>query len=85
MRDLRPNKEILQTYVYYDDRAFFVSTIERDYATIAGVVRGEETLVWDIDAETNERGEILYQAGNVSEHFEICKQLTQSGEYEPKR
>lgn len=81
MNELRPNEKVIQSYVYYKDKAFFVSTIERDYSAMAGVVRGEETIVWEIDKETKKRGDLLFEASGVSDHLEICKQLTRKGEY----
>ena len=80
-REVRPDNKVIQSYVFYKDKAFMVSTIDRDYVTNAGVVRGYETLVWEWDVKTRKRGKILYQAGGIKDHFNICQQLLASGEY----
>jgi hypothetical protein len=80
-RGVRPDNKVIQSYVFYKDKAFMVSTIDRDYEVYTGRIRGYETLVWEWDAKTRERGKILYQANKLSDHFNICQQLLTSGEY----
>ncbi len=75
----------LQSYVFNKDRAFFVSTIERDSsAAISPPPRYMETIAWEWDEEKKERGKILHQAGEggaTSQHFNMCKALYDFGEY----
>ena len=75
-----PNKKILQSYVFFEDKAFFVSTIERTFEVYGGSVRGLETLVWEWDADTRERGDLVHQAGGLSDHEEICRSVIKTGE-----
>ena len=76
------NKPVMKSYVYYKDRCFFVSTIDRRFITVHGSMRGEETMVWEVNPETYKRHDkILYHEGGVIDHLEICKQLRRKGEY----
>lgn len=68
-----------QSYVFHEDKAFFVSTIRRDYETYGGIVWGDETLVWEWDPESKKRGKLLYQ---VDDHADCCEQLIRTGKYE---
>lgn len=76
----RPNKTVIQSYVHFRESAWFVSTIERTYDTFQGESRGLETLVWIWNPETKERGKIVYQAGGINDHFNICRGLLKDGE-----
>ena len=73
------NKTIWQSYVWYEDKCFFVSTIERNFDTYEGTMRGMETLVWEYDFETRKRGKIIYQAGGVHDHQSVCRCLIAIG------
>lgn len=46
------NKKLAQTYVYKDDKVYFVSTIDRESSSIYGG-RYAETMVWEVDPKTN--------------------------------
>lgn len=72
-------KTVWQSYVYHGDRAVFVSTIERDYDTVAGTSRGLETLVWEWDPVERKRGELVHQAGGISDHVRICRCFVAEG------
>jgi len=65
----------------YGDQKFFVSTIERDYdiAYAGGVIRGEETIVWEYDRLTRKRGSMVGQGGGLQDHFKICLSLHNTG------
>ena len=71
--------KVWQSYVWHEDKCFFVSTIERDYDTYEGTTRGEETLVWDWNYESRIRGKLLYQAGGVLDHQAICRCIINDG------
>lgn len=76
-----PDKPIWKSYVFFENKCFFVSTIERDYETIEGTTRGQETLVWAYDWEKRERiGEILYHGGHIVDHQATCRCLINWGE-----
>ena len=74
--------KIIQSYVFFGDgRAWFVSTIERDYDTYVGTVRGRETMVWDWNPATRERGDrIVYQGDEgLDGHLLVCRSLHEYG------
>jgi len=75
MGDIR----VWKSYVWYGDQCFFVSTIRRKFDTYEGAVRGEETLVWEYNWETNDRGKWIYQAAGVLDHQAICRCLINTG------
>lgn len=76
-----------QTYVFNKDRAFYVSTVERDSSAMIEppAMRYMETIVWDWNAHTKKRGRLLYQIGDGAaaiQHFNVCRQLYFFGEYD---
>ena len=73
------NREVWKSYVWYDEKCFFVSTIERDYDTYGGTCRGQETLVWEFDWEKSHKGKMIEQAGNICDHQAICRCLINYG------
>ncbi len=73
------DKRIWKSYVWYDEKCYFVSTIERNYDTYVGTMRGQETIVWEYNWETAERGEMLWQAQGVVDHQNICRCLIAEG------
>lgn len=77
---------IIKTYVWYKDKCFFASTIERDSSAIGGPQRYNETLVWEYFWEKNERGKILYQGedskGSIHTHQKIVDLLYKTGRVE---
>jgi hypothetical protein len=79
MEDDRPNIPVLKTYVYFEGKAFFVSTIWRTYDTCAGSSRGLETMAWEIDVKTLERDKWIYQGDGMGDHFKACRELASIG------
>lgn len=83
--------KIIQSYVFKDGQAWFVSTIERDYDTYEGRVRGPETIAWDWNPTTRKRGDsIVYcnsgryanakqECEGLDEHFRVCSSLHKHG------
>jgi hypothetical protein len=74
----------MQTTVWHADKAFFVSTIERDSsAAEAHGMRYEETMAWELDTETLCRKPgILYQVdGGIRNHLLLCRALARDGEW----
>lgn len=80
-------KTLIQSYVHHGDKWFFVSTINRESsAALAYGNTYAETMVWEFDFVTKERGRIVWQteAGTDSlvGHFKACKQLSETGSCE---
>jgi hypothetical protein len=74
------NKKIWQSYVWHEDKCFFVSTIIREFSTYEGPTQGEETLTWEYDYEKGERGQWIGQSGGILDHQAICRCLISFGE-----
>ncbi len=79
MNEYRPNREIWKSYVWHNGKCYFVSTIERTFDTGIGEVRGQETIAWAYDWKKGERGDMLYQGGNVHDHQQVCRCLIAEG------
>jgi hypothetical protein len=82
-----PNKTLIQTYVFFssetqEDKAFFVSTIDRESSSMYGG-RYAETIVWEWDNTTKVRGDIVHMGegsqGSIRTHFNICEKLYKDG------
>ncbi len=77
---MTPDKPIWKSFVFFEDKCFFVSTIERDYDTYEGVSRGQETLVWEYNWEKRERGDkIIWYGGHICDHQAVCRCLINWG------
>jgi hypothetical protein len=78
---------LAKTYVWHGERCFFVSTADRDSSALAaGDVRYAETLVWEYDWSTGERGKIVAQAscapGSITTHLIVVESLNRTGKYD---
>lgn len=82
-----PNKTLMQTYVFFssetrEDKAFFVSTIDRNSSSMYGR-RYAETFVWEWDSTERKRGSIVHtdegMEGNVRTHLRVCEKLYKDG------
>ena len=73
--------KVIQSYVWHKSGAWFVSTIERDYDTYVGVVHGPETMVWEWDPATKQRGDSIIHHGDegLDGHLRICRALAADG------
>lgn len=80
----RPDFPIWKSHVFYKDKRFFVSTIERTFDLPSGEFRGQETLVWDYDWDKRERGNLIFQSDSIIEHSKICLSLIKSGKITEK-
>ncbi len=73
---------ILKTYVWFESKCFFVSTIERESSSPLGS-RYNETMVWEYDWSKGERGNILFQDGDsirsIRLHQKVVERLYQTG------
>jgi hypothetical protein len=75
-----PDKRIWKSYVWHEDKCFFVSTIQRTYETWGGYSRGQETITWEYDYKNHKRGKLIHQAGHVCDHQAVCRCLINWGE-----
>lgn len=73
------DKPVWKSHVYYGDKVFFVSTIERQYEVYGGITTGQETLAWECDPKTFERGDMIYQGGHICDHQAVCRCLICTG------
>lgn len=75
---------VIQTYVQHQGRWFFVSTINRESsAALADGHIYAETLIWDWNPETKDRGRIVWQdediRGSIRIHQNLVKRLHEHG------
>jgi len=77
------SEKLAQTYVWHGDKAFFVSTINRQCSAINYSGMYAETMVWVWDAPTRTRGRMLWQgeAGkdSIRTHQRIVDKLARDG------
>jgi len=76
--------KIMQSYVWHEEKCFFVSTINRESsAALAYEHIYAETMVWDYDYDKRERGSLVWQGedikGGISTHLLACKNLHEFG------
>lgn len=81
------NNKIAQTYVWHGDQAFFVSTIDRLFGIPADPTgQYAETMVWEWDAATRTRGEMVGQdedfQGSIRTHCIVVNNLRKYGTVE---
>lgn len=72
-------KPIWKSYVWFNDKCFLVSTIERPFYTYEGTFQGYETLVWEYHYQKKKLGNLIYQAGGLNDHQNICRNLIAFG------
>ena len=75
---------LMQTYVFHGKKAWFVSTIDRRSSAQLNPCMYAETLIFEWDKDTRERGEMVFQdedgEGMIGTHMRICKILFETGE-----
>lgn len=78
------SNQIMKSYVHHGDKIFFVSTINRESSSMEPHTYAE-TMVWEWDPKTYERGAFVGQGGGSSdsifEHQRICKGLFEEGTF----
>ena len=83
------NKRILKSYVWHGADCFFVSTIERDSsADVTPAPRYFETIAWLYDWDDKARIRLVGMDGSgpaFSQHFAMCRQLYDTGEFRDDR
>lgn len=78
------NTVIITSYVFFEDKCFYVSTIERDTSAVAAYgMHYNETIVWEFDVVKHMMGKMLYQdedmRGSIRVHQKMCKELYETG------
>ncbi len=77
------NVRQIKSYVFHEDKCFFVSTIERDSSSFIWDRRYNETIVWTYDWAEGVRGDMICQdedyQGSIRTHNRICEELYKLG------
>lgn len=78
---------IAQTHVWHGDKGFFVSTINRTSSAAAAYGRVyAETMVWEWDAKTRDRGAMVGQDEGgkdaIMSHLAMVKRIHETGSCE---
>lgn len=74
------SKRVMQSYLSYGDKSYMVSTAERaSSAMLAPELRYNETIIWQFDYATGERGKMLHMdsdsVGSIDKHIFLCEQI----------
>jgi nitrate reductase beta subunit len=72
----------LKSYVFHGDQCYFVSTIMRDSSAVGYPSRYAETMTWEYDWKTNERGKIVDQDGSgdaLTQHMRVVSDFYRCG------
>ena len=81
------SNKVMQSYVWHEGKCFFVSTIDRESsAEMAYGGRYAETMAWECNPETRERGALVVQdedaEGEIRTHVAVCQKLRVTGSME---
>jgi hypothetical protein len=84
MEEKYVNKTLAQTNVWYGNKGFFVSTINRQSSAALSYGRiYSETLVWEWDSIAKQRGRLVWQdehcENSLFVHQRIIQQLFETG------
>ena len=82
MSDCTPDERKLKTYVWHDGKCYFVSTIMRDSSAAEYPCRYAETMAWEYDWKTSERGEWVDQDGSgeaFTQHMRVVEDFYRYG------
>jgi hypothetical protein len=72
----------LKSYVFHGGKCFFVSTIMRDSSAMGYPGRYAETMTWEYDWETTERGNVVDQDGSgdaLTQHLRVVTDFYRYG------
>jgi hypothetical protein len=76
------NTRIIQTYVTHKGKEYFISTINRESSSMYGGIYAE-TLVWEWDRETRERGDLVGQdegsRDSIRAHLQMVERIFKTG------
>lgn len=85
---ITPDERVIKSYVWHDNKCYFVSTINRDSSAPYGG-RYAETLVWEYDWDGRERGDLVGQTGGcegtIVAHQWMCMLIFKTGRCEEER
>ena len=77
------NNKVMQSYVWHDDKCFYVSTVNRESSATHGGGTYAETMVWEYDYDSRSRGDIVgegeFLTGSIFTHLAICKRIHETG------
>lgn len=83
LSEITPDAKVIKTYVWHQGKCFFVSTIERDSSAMQCPGRFNETMVWEYDWKTAERGAWIFQdgcaKGSIRLHQQVVERLYATG------
>ncbi len=81
--DFTPDKPLAKSYALHRDKCFFISTINRDSSAMDGPSRYAETMVWEYNYETSERGKMVFMddgsEGSIRTHIKTLQQFCEHG------
>lgn len=74
----------IKSYVWHEDKCFFVSTILRESSAMLGPSHYNETMVWAYDWHSRVRGEKpIFQDGDTAAsirlHQTVCQRIHSTG------
>lgn len=78
------SNQLIRSNVRHEDKWFFVSTINRESSSMfaAGMIYAE-TMVWEYDNTTGERGAFLFQTDgardSITAHTKCCERIATTG------
>ena len=76
---------LITTYLSHEGKYFFISTINRQSSASQGPKIYAETIVWEWNNKTRQRGRLLWQdedpAGSICTHQTICARLFLTGKF----
>lgn len=77
------DESIIKSYVWHGEKCFYVSTVDRDSSAMLGPTRFAETIVWEFDWKTNERGALIHMdegcRGGIRVHLRVCERIHNTG------
>ena len=77
--------QLATSYIHHDGKCFLVSTVVRDSSAMDGPRQYAETIAWEMDMATKQRGAQVAQTDDVSwsiaAHLTVCSALFERGEY----
>ena len=80
---MKPDRKVIQSYVWRGSKVYFVSTIERDSSSLVVFERYNETMAWELDPKTLEKGDLVAEGSNardyIREHLRFCEELHKYG------
>lgn len=78
---MKPSEPVIGSYVHHKGKCWNVSTIHRQGGSPYFGGMYYETLVWDYDTSTRQRGEIVHQDEGINAHFDVCKKIVLNGAF----